>query len=154
MNVLQTCPVKNKHPVTGPQFKVIYVFQPVTMSTMDLLSGLVGSSLIFWIVIGAIAHARWIQKLLKAESLKINTQNLAIEKNGYTAIKPSNRKFYAKRGFVYGYWDSEAITVELAIENHDSPKIFDVAGINLVIFTSIFFLIVSTKGLFNILDIG
>ena len=124
------------------------------MSTMDLLSGLVGSSLIFWIVIGAIAHARWIQKLLKSESLKINTQNLAIEKNGYTAIKPSNRKFYAKRGFVYGYWDSEILSGQLPIKKQDSPKIFDAAGINLIVFTSIFFLIALTKALFNILGIG
>ena len=121
---------------------------------MDLLSGLVGSSLIFWIVIGAIAHARWIQKLLKSESLKINTQNLAIEKNGYTAIKPSNRKFYAKRGFVYGYWDSEILSGQLPIKKQDSPKIFDAAGINLIVFTSIFFLIALTKALFNILGIG
>ena len=124
------------------------------MSTMDLLSGLVGSSLIFWIVIGAIAHARWIQKLLKSESLKINTQNLAIEKNGYTAIKPSNRKFYAKRGFVYGYWDSEILSGQLPIKKQDSPKIFDAAGINLIVFTSIFFLIALTKALFHILGIG
>lgn len=124
------------------------------MGTMDLLSGLVGSSLIFWIVIGAIAHARWIQKLLKSESLKINTQNLAIEKNGYTAIKPSNRKFYAKRGFVYGYWDSEILSGQLPIKKQDSPKIFDAAGINLIVFTSIFFLIALTKALFNILGIG
>ena len=120
---------------------------------MDLLSGLVGSSLIFWIVIGAIAHARWIQKLLKSESLKINTQNLAIEQNGYKAIKPSNRKFSAKRVFVYGYWDSEAKLGDLAIESQDSPKIFDVAGINLIALTSIFFLIALSKGLFSIVGI-
>ena len=124
------------------------------MSATELLSGFVGSSLIFWIVIGAIAHARWIQKLLKTESLKINTQNLAIEKNGYTAIKPSNRKFYAKRGFVYGYWDSEILSGQLPIKKQDSPKIFDAAGINLIVFTSIFFLIALTKALFNILGIG
>lgn len=124
------------------------------MSATDLLSGLVGSSLIFWIVIGAIAHARWIQKLLKTESLKITTQNLAIEQNGYIAIKPSNRRFYAKRGFVYGYWDSEAKSVELAIERQDSPKIFDVTGINLIAFTSIFFLITISKGLFNLIGVG
>ncbi|MDP7994059.1 MAG: hypothetical protein RAK21_10295 [Synechococcus sp. SP2 MAG] len=124
------------------------------MSATELLSGLVGSSLIFWIVIGAIAHARWIQKLLKTESLKITTQNLAIEQNGYIAIKPSNRRFYAKRGFVYGYWDSEAKSVELAIERQDSPKIFDVTGINLIAFTSIFFLITISKGLFNLIGVG
>ena len=124
------------------------------MSATELLSGLVGSSLIFWIVIGAIAHARWIQKLLKTESLKITTQNLAIEQNGYIAVKPSNRRFYAKRGFVYGYWDSEAKSVELAIERQDSPKIFDVTGINLIAFTSIFFLITISKGLFNLIGIG
>lgn len=124
------------------------------MSATELLSGFVGSSLIFWIVIGAIAHARWIQKLLKTESLKITTQNLAIEQNGYTAIKPSNRRFYAKRGFVYGYWDSEAKSVELTIESQDSPKIFDVTGINLIAFTSIFFLIALSKGLFNIIGIS
>ena len=124
------------------------------MSATDLLSGLVGSSLIFWIVIGAIAHARWIQKLLKTELLKITTQNLAIEQNGYIAIKPSNRRLYAKRGFVYGYWDSEAKSVELAIERQDSPKIFDVTGINLIAFTSIFFLITISKGLFNLIGVG
>ena len=124
------------------------------MPIIELISGLGGSSLIFWIAIGAIAHARWIQKLLKAESLKINTQNLAIEKNGYTAIKPSNRKFYAKRGFVYGYWDSEILSGQLPIKKQDSPKIFDAAGINLIVFTSIFFLIALTKALFNILGIG
>ena len=124
------------------------------MSATELLSGLVGSSLIFWIVIGAIAHARWIQKLLKTESLKITTQNLAIEQNGYIAVKPSNRRFYAKRGFVYGYWDSEAKSVELAIERQDSPKIFDVTGINLIAFTSIFFLITISKGLFNLIGVG
>jgi 5-bromo-4-chloroindolyl phosphate hydrolysis protein len=124
------------------------------MSATDLLSGLVGSSLIFWIVIGAIAHARWIQKLLKTESLKITTQNLAIEQNGYTAIKSSNRRFYAKRGFVYGYWDSKAKSVELTIESQESPKIFDVTGINLIAFTSIFFLIALSKGLFNIIGVS
>ena len=124
------------------------------MSATELLSGFVGSSLIFWIVIGAIAHARWIQKLLKTESLKITTQNLAIEQNGYTAIKPSNRKFYAKRGFVYGYWDSEILSGQLPIKKQDSPKIFDAAGINLIVFTSIFFLIALSKALFNILGIG
>ena len=124
------------------------------MSATELLSGLVGSSLIFWIVIGAIAHARWIQKLLKTESLKITTQNLAIEQNGYIAIKPSNRRFYAKRGFVYGYWDSEAKSVELAIERQDSPKIFDVTGINLIAFTSVFFLITLSKGLFDLIGVG
>ena len=124
------------------------------MSATELLSGLVGSSLIFWIVIGAIAHARWIQKLLKTESLKITTQNLAIEQNGYIAVKPSNRRFYAKRGFVYGYWDSEAKSVELAIERQDSPKIFDVTGINLIAFTSVFFLITLSKGLFNLIGVG
>ena len=123
------------------------------MPAIELISGLGGSSLIFWIAIGAIAHARWIQKLLKAESLKINTQNLAIEQNGYKAIKPSNRKFYAKRGFVYGYWDSEAKLGDLAIESQDSPKIFDVAGINLIALTSIFFLIALSKGLFSIVGI-
>ena len=124
------------------------------MSATELLSGLVGSSLIFWIVIGAIAHARWIQKLLKTESLKITTQNLAIEQNGYIAVKPSNRRFYAKRGFVYGYWDSEAKSVELAIERQDSPKIFDVTGINLIAFTSVFFLITLSKGLFDLIGVG
>ena len=101
-----------------------------------------------------IAHARWIQKLLIAESLKINTQSLAIEQNGYIAIKPSNRKFYAKRGLVYGFWESDAKSDELTIENQESPKIFDVAGINLITLTSIFFLIALSKGLFNIIGIG
>ena len=123
------------------------------MPIIELISGLGGSSLIFWIALGAIAHARWIQKLLKTESLKINTQNLAIEKNGYAAIKPSNRKFYAKRGFVYGYWESEALSGQLTIKSQDSPKIFDVASINLIAFTSIFFLIALSKGLFSIVGI-
>ena len=140
--------------MAGAQFILTHSFKPATMSAIDLLSGFVGSSLIFWIVIGAIAHARWIQKLLIAESSKINTQSLAIEQNGYIAIKPSNRKFYAKRGFVYGFWESDTKSDELAIENQDSPKIFDVAGINLITLTSIFFLIALSKGLFNIIGIG
>ena len=121
------------------------------MTVIELLSGLVGSSLIFWVVIGAISHAKWIQKIQKNESLKINTQNLAIEQYGYRSIKPSNRNFYAKRGFVFGYWNSEAKSNELTIESQDSPKIFDIASINLIAFTSIFFLILLSKGLFNII---
>ena len=123
------------------------------MSGLDLLSGLVGSSLIFWIVIGSIAHARWFQKLLKIESIKITTQNQAIEKHGYISIKPSNRRFYAKRGFVYSYWDSEVKSNELLIEGQDSPKIFDLTAINLIAFTSVFFLISISKGLFSIIGV-
>ena len=124
------------------------------MGAIELLSGLAGSSLIFWVVIGAVAHARWIQDLLNNESSKIDTQNLAIEQHGYVSVKPSNGKFYAKRGFVFGYWDSEPKPNELAIEVRDSPKIFDLVGINLILFTSVFVLIVVSKGLFSIAGMG
>ncbi|MAJ29126.1 MAG: hypothetical protein CMJ92_06980 [Planctomycetes bacterium] len=124
------------------------------MGAIELLSGLAGSSLIFWVVIGAVAHARWIQDLLNNESSKIDTQNLAIEQHGYVSVKPSNGKFYAKRGFVFGYWDREPKPNELAIEVRDSPKIFDLAGINLIVFTSVFVLIVVSKGLFSIAGMG
>lgn len=153
MCFLWTCLVKNKHTVASSQFKLLYSFKAAIMSGLDLLSGLVGSSFIFWIVIGLIAHAKWIQKLLKIESLKITTQNLAIEKHGYISIKPSNRRFYAKRGFVYGYWDSETESSELPIEGQDSPKIFNLASINLIAFTSVFFLIAASKGLFSIIGV-
>jgi hypothetical protein len=133
---------------------MLVLFKNAVMTVIELLSGLVGSSLIFWVVIGAITHAKWIQKIVKSESLKINTQNLAIEQHGYRSIKPSNRSFYAKRGFVFGYWDSEIKPSELAIESQNSPKIFDIACINLVAFTSIFFLISLSKGLFNIISFG
>ena len=124
------------------------------MGAIELLSGLAGSTLIFWVVIGVVAHARWIQNLLNNESSKINTQNLAIEQHGYVSVKPSNGKFYAKRGFVFGYWDSRLTSNQLAIEVRDSPKIFDLAGINLIVSTSIFVLIVVSKGLFSIMGIG
>ena len=124
------------------------------MNGINILSALVGSSLIFWIVIGLITHAKWIQELVQTETEKINKQNLAIEQYGYTSISSSNRKFYAKRGFVFGYWDNDIKSVNNIVSSQDSPKIFDLAGINLIVFTSIFFLIAVSKGFFNIVGIN
>ena len=123
------------------------------MNGINILSALVGSSLIFWIVIGLITHAKWIQELVQTETEKINKQNLAIEQYGYTSISSTNRKFYAKRGFVFGYWDNDIKSVNKIVSSQDSPKIFDLAGINLIVFTSIFFLIAVSKGFFNIVGI-
>ena len=124
------------------------------MNGSNILSALVGSSLIFWIVIGLITHAKWIQELVQTETEKINKQNLAIEQYGYTSISSTNRKFYAKRGFVFGYWDNDIKSVNKIVSSQDSPKIFDLAGINLIVFTSIFFLIAVSKGFFNIVGIN
>ncbi len=124
------------------------------MNGINILSALVGSSLIFWIVIGLITHAKWIQELVQTETEKINKQNLAIEQYGYTSISSTNRKFYAKRGFVFGYWDNDIKSVNNIVSSQDSPKIFDLAGINLIVFTSIFFLIAVSKGFFNIVGIN
>ena len=154
MFISRTCLVKNKHTAGGAQLILHDYFKLAAMGAIELLSGLAGSSLIFWVVIGAVAHARWIQDLLNNESSKIDTQNLAIEQHGYVSVKPSNGKFYAKRGFVFGYWDSEPKPNELAIEVRDSPKIFDLAGINLIVFSSVFVLIVVSKGLFSIVGMG
>ena len=123
------------------------------MNGINILSALVGSSLIFWIVIGLITHAKWIQELVQTETEKINKQNLAIEQYGSTSISSTNRKFYAKRGFVFGYWDNDIKSVNNIVSSQDSPKIFDLAGINLIVFTSIFFLIAVSKGFFNIFGI-
>ena len=124
------------------------------MNGINILSALVGSSLIFWIVIGLITHAKWIQELVQTETEKINKQNLVIEQYGYTSISSTNRKFYAKRGFVFGYWDNDIKSVNNIVSSQDSPKIFDLAGINLIVFTSIFFLIAVSKGFFNIVGIN
>ena len=124
------------------------------MNGINILSALVGSSLIFWIVIGLITHAKWIQELVQTETEKINKHNLAIEQYGYTSISSTNRKFYAKRGFVFGYWDNDIKSVNNIVSSQDSPKIFDLAGINLIVFTSIFFLIAVSKGFFNIVGIN
>ena len=124
------------------------------MNGINILSALVGSSLIFWIVIGLITHAKWIQELVQTETDKINKQNLVIEQYGYTSISSTNRKFYAKRGFVFGYWDNDIKSVNKIVSSQDSPKIFDLAGINLIVFTSIFFLIAVSKGFFNIVGIN
>ena len=124
------------------------------MNGINILSALVGSSLIFWIVIGLITHAKWIQELVQTETEKINKQNLVIEQYGYTSISSTNTKFYAKRGFVFGYWDNDIKSVNNIVSSQDSPKIFDLAGINLIVFTSIFFLIAVSKGFFNIVGIN
>ena len=124
------------------------------MNGINILSALVGSSLIFWIVIGLITHAKWIQELVQTETEKINKQNLAIEQYGYSSISSTNRKFYAKRGFVFCYWDNDINSVNKIVSSQDSPKIFDLAGINLIVFTSIFFLIAVSKGFFNIVGIN
>ena len=121
------------------------------MNAISLLTGIAGSSLIFWIVVGAITHARWIQALVNQESNKINQQNSAIEQQGYGVISSISNNFYAKRGFVFGYWDDRIKSDEKLISGAQSPKIFDIAGINLIAFTSVFFLIAASKGLFSAL---
>ena len=121
---------------------------------MDILNVLVGITGIFWIVTGIKTHIEWIQSIFISESNKIRRQTEIISERGYGSLNTRN-KLEAKKGLIFAYWD-KPIGKPIIEENNEqiqSPIIFQLVSLNLIICTSVLLLIVLSRGLFSILKL-
>ena len=116
---------------------------------MEVLNFLVGVSGAFWLLVGISTHAKWVQSVFSQESGKIAQQTQLIKEFGYGAVSQRSQ-LVAKKGVVYGYWDSsnEQTKPETLPDQRQSPTIFKLVNISLVTGTSIVVLIILGKGLF------
>ena len=121
---------------------------------MDILNLLVGITGIFWIVTGIKTHSEWIQSIFISESNKIRRQTEIISEYGYGSLNTRN-KLEAKKGLIFAYWDKpvEKPIIEEPNEQIQSPIIFQLVSLNLIISTSVLLLIVLSRGLFSILKL-
>ena len=121
---------------------------------MDILNVLVGITGIFWIVTGIKTHSDWIQSIFISESNKIRKQTEIINEYGYGSLNTRN-KLEAKKGLIFAYWDKpvEKPIIEEPNEQIQSPIIFQLVSLNLIISTSVLLLIVLSRGLFSILKL-
>ena len=121
---------------------------------MDILNLLVGITGIFWIVTGIKTHSDWIQSIFISESNKIRKQTEIINEYGYGSLNTRN-KLEAKKGLIFAYWDKpvEKPIIKEPNEQIQSPIIFQLVSLNLIISTSVLLLIVLSRGLFSILKL-
>ena len=121
---------------------------------MDIINLLVGITGIFWIVTGIKTHSEWIQSIFISESNKIRRQTEIISEYGYGSLNTRN-KLEAKKGLIFAYWDKpvEKPIIEEPNGQIQSPIIFQLVSLNLIISTSVLLLIVLSRGLFSTLKL-
>ena len=120
---------------------------------MDFLSAVIGISLILWVFVAIRTHAGWVAAIFVRESEKIRAQGVAIRNFGYRSINSSGG-LASKRGLVFAYWEKDFLSSDDGVVSprvSPSPTIFSYVNFALVVFTSIFVLMVLGKALFNLL---
>ena len=120
---------------------------------MVMLSALIGVSLIFWFTVGFLSHVNWFQNAFRREAEKIDRQQLASQ--GQSQIVTGAGSLTAKKGFVLAYWDdiNQSFSSGASAQAERAPLMFDIAAINLVVFTSICMLVFVSKGLLHSLGL-
>ena len=123
---------------------------------MAILNVMVCTSLMFWASIGIFTHIEWFESIFRRES-DVVARIQSVTSTSATRSNHNDSPLTSRKGFVFAYWDEgrgHRLSVARSIEQEQSPLIFNLASLGLVAFTSVFFLIVVSKGLIHALGLA
>ncbi len=123
---------------------------------MAILNVMVCTSLMFWASIGIFTHIEWFESIFRRES-DVVARIQSVTSTSATRSNHNDSTLTSRKGFVFAYWDEgrgHRLSVARSIEQEQSPLIFNLASLGLVAFTSVFFLIVVSKGLIHALGLA
>ena len=122
---------------------------------MAILNVLVCTSLMFWTSIGIFTHIEWFESVFRRES-DVVARLQGVMSTSATRLNHNDSTLTSRKGVVFAYWDEgrgNRLSAARSIEQEQSPLIFNLASLGLVAFTSVFFLIVVSKGLIHALGL-
>ena len=123
---------------------------------MAILNVMVCTSLMFWASIGIFTHIEWFESIFRRES-DVVARIQSVTSTSATRSNHNDSPLTSRKGFVFAYWDEgrgHRLSGARSIEQEQSPLIFNLASLGLVAFTSVFFLIVVSKGLIHALGLA
>jgi len=129
---------------------------PGSSLLMAILNVMVCTSLMFWASIGIFTHIEWFESIFRHES-DVVARIQSVTSTSATRSNHNDSTLTSRKGFVFAYWDEgrgHRLSVARSIEQEQSPLIFNLASLGLVAFTSVFFLIVVSKGLIHALGLA
>ena len=129
---------------------------PGSSLLMSILNVMVCTSLMFWASIGIFTHVEWFESIFRRES-DVVARIQSVTSTSATRSNHNDSTLTSRKGFVFAYWDEglgHRLSVARSIEQEQSPLIFNLASLGLIAFTSVFFLIVVSKGLIHALGLA